>query len=205
MILLKESIDRYYYIGKYVIHYLYISSIIVVFWIEILLWTLISAIGKQLQLSAAGVTTFESHDEFQFMKGSQSWRILHGPFSMIVNSYWFTKLTLRSLIAILYRAATFHVNLSKLLAPQMRVTSDISFLFPPNPSLWLFILDACRVYAERVKIHRCAAKANVRPKTSQCSNILYTHGNQTFLTYLCQISRGLSFFGFIGIFGFKRN
>ena len=106
---------------------------------------------------------------------------------MIVNSYWFTKLTLRSLIAILYRAATFHVNLSKLLAPQMRVTSDISFLFPPNPSLWLFILDACRVYAERVKIHRCAcvsAKANVRPKTSQCSNILYTHGNQTFLTYL---------------------
>lgn len=70
---------------------------------------------------------------------------------MIVNSYWFTKFTLRSLIAILYRAATVHVNLSKLLAPQMHVTSDISFLFPPNPSLWLFILDACRVYAERVK------------------------------------------------------
>lgn len=70
---------------------------------------------------------------------------------MIVNSYWFTKFTLRPLIAILYRAATVHVNLSKLLAPQMHVTSDISFLFPPNPSLWLFILDACRVYAERVK------------------------------------------------------
>lgn len=85
------------------------------------------------------------------MKGSQSWRILHGPFSPRWLSTHIGSPSSRCGLWLPYRAATVHVNLSKLLAPQMHVTSDISFLFPPNPSLWLFILDACRVYAERVK------------------------------------------------------
>lgn len=123
------------------------------------------------------------------MKGSQSWWILHAlrktvllleycPFSPGWLSTHMGSPSSRCSFSLPCSAATVHVNLSNLLAPQMHVKSDIFFLIPPNPSLcdYLYVMRAVQMPNE-LKIHRrvcvCVfAKAHLRPKTSQCSNIL---------------------------------
>lgn len=182
MILLKESIDRYYYIGKYVIYYLYISSIIVVFWIEILLWTLIWA------NNFSSVLLVLQHSN-PMMKGSQSWRILHGPFSPRWLSTHIGSPSSRCGLWLPYCTGPLQFMsifpnfwLRKCMLRQTSLSCFLQILVCD----YLYLMRAVYMPNES-KIHRCAcvsAKANVWPKTSQCSNILFTHGNQTFLTYL---------------------